>query len=86
MLHSMHEKTNNLGLTKSDTNQIVEPKKIEISDLERIGRCTFSGVKTKALQLCSYCTAAPLFSRFCFRVFVFAYTECWCSNAAAHLV
>ena len=57
------------SLTRSNTNQTVETKKIEISDLERIG--TFSGVKTKALITCAVTVQLCL----CFRVFVFAYTE-----------
>ena len=43
-------------------------------------------------QLWSYCTgdkrlitcAVSAQLRLCFRVFVFAYTECWFSDAAAH--
>ena len=42
----------------------------------------FWSKKTKALITCA--VTAQL--RLCFRVFVFAYTECWCSDASAHLV
>ena len=45
-------------------------------------------------QLCRYCTddkrlitcAVTAQLRLCFSVFVFAYSECWFSDAAAHLV
>ena len=65
--------------TRSDTNQTVQSQK-KVSE-RRIGiifYCTNCVAKTKALI--SFAVTAKLIC-----VFVFAYADCWFSDAAAHV-
>ena len=57
--------------TRSDTNQTVQPKKLELSDLERRDIVLYVKRKQKATNLAA---------------FVFAYADCWFSGAAAQIL
>ena len=73
----MREKTNNLG---SQTNLYSHRRWLEAGNfgLRKKRNCTIRVATTKALI--SFAVTAELIC-----VFVFAYADCWCSHAAAHL-
>ena len=80
----VHQKTKNLGPTRSDINRSVHSQKqarslkIWIKKIDEL-YCPCSENKD-ADQLCSYCTASLI----C--VFVFACADCWFSCAVAHIM
>ena len=83
-MESLHQKTNYIWVSdqvphKPSCTATENSKKLEISDLERISKCSFYGAKTKTLISCAVAA-----QRFFGLVSIFA--DCCFANVVAQII